>query len=42
VEAYRAGILERTWRLVARHRIAVLLVAAYLAVRMLLIFFGRR
>ncbi|NOT02829.1 MAG: serine/threonine protein kinase [Phycisphaerales bacterium] len=42
VEAYRAGVLERTWRLVVRHRIAVLLIVTYLAVRTLLIFFGRR
>lgn len=42
VKAYRAGVFERAWRLAARHRIAVFLVAAYLAVRTLLIFFGRR
>jgi serine/threonine protein kinase len=42
VSAYRENILERTARLLARHRAAVVLVAAYLLMRMLFILFSRR
>src|SRR6266700_356180 len=42
VSAYRENILERTFRLLARHRAAVVLVAAYLLMRMLFILFSRR
>ncbi len=42
VSAYRENILERTVRLLARHRAAVVLVAAYLLMRMLFILFSRR
>lgn len=42
VLAYREGILERVERLAARHRTAVLLVVAYLLMRvLLLLFLGR-
>jgi serine/threonine protein kinase len=37
VEAYREGIVDRTRRVVVRYRIPILLVAAYLAVRVLLL-----
>jgi len=39
VLAYREGILERAGRLAARHRTAVLLVLAYLFMRVLLLLF---
>ncbi len=39
VLAYREGILERAGRLAARHRTAVLLVLAYLLMRLLLLLF---
>jgi hypothetical protein len=42
VEAYPEGIFERLGRLVERNRIAVVLVLAYLLMRTLLLFFGRR
>jgi hypothetical protein len=42
VSAYRENILERTVRLLGRHRAAVVLVAAYLLMRMLFILFSRR
>jgi hypothetical protein len=40
VEAYREGLVERTRRVVARHRIPILLVAAYLVMRVLLLLFA--
>ena len=42
VLAYRETALERLGRLVARHQPLVLLVAAYLVMRILLFFFTRR
>jgi hypothetical protein len=42
VSAYRENILERTVRLLRRHRAAVVLVAAYLLMRVLFILFSRR
>jgi len=42
VNAYREGIVERTSRLYARHRTAVVLVMAYLVMRVLFILFSRR
>jgi hypothetical protein len=40
VEAYREGIFERTRRVVARYRLPILLVAAYLVMRVLLLLLG--
>jgi len=42
VTAYRENILERTARLVDRNRVAVVLVLAYLLMRLLFILFSRR
>ncbi len=42
VSAYRENIVEKTVRLLRRHRAAVVLVAAYLLMRMLFILFSRR
>jgi serine/threonine protein kinase len=42
VNAYRENILERTVRLLRRHRGAVVLVAAYLLMRILFVLFSRR
>jgi serine/threonine protein kinase len=42
VSAYRENIFERTLRLVNRHKVAVVLVLAYLAMRLLFILFSRR
>jgi len=42
VSAYRENILERAARLVDRNRVAVVLVAAYLLMRLLFILFSRR
>ena len=42
VTAYREGILQRAARLASRHRTAIVLVAAYLIARALLIFFTAR
>jgi serine/threonine protein kinase len=42
VSAYRENIIERTVRLVKRNRVAVVLVLAYLLMRMLFILFSRR
>ncbi len=42
VEAYRESLFERAARLGARHRTALLLLLAYLAMRVGLIFFARR
>jgi serine/threonine-protein kinase len=42
VSAYRENILERTVRLVDRNRVAVVLVLAYLLMRLLFILFSRR
>ncbi len=42
VAAYREGILQRAARVAARHRLAVLLVLAYLVMRVLLIFLSGR
>jgi hypothetical protein len=42
VSAYPEGLLERTSRLLARHRTAVFLVAAYLLMRILFILLARR
>ncbi len=42
VSAYRESLFERAARLLARHRTAVLLLLAYLAMRVGLIFFARR
>ncbi len=42
ISAYRENILEKTVRLLSRHRAAVVLVAAYLLMRMLFILFSRR
>ena len=41
VTAYRENIFERTARLVSRNRIAVVLVLAYLLMRLLFILFSR-
>ena len=41
VSAYRENILERTARLVSRNRVAVVLVVAYLFMRLLFILFSR-
>lgn len=41
VEAYREGPLERLWRVIKKYRTPILLVLAYLAVRMLLFFFAK-
>jgi eukaryotic-like serine/threonine-protein kinase len=41
VAAYREGILERSGRVFARHRVAIVLVAAYLLMRLLFILFSR-
>jgi len=42
VSAYRENIVEKTVRLLRRHRAAVVLVAAYLLMRVLFILFSRR
>ncbi|MGH9580979.1 MAG: serine/threonine-protein kinase [Terriglobales bacterium] len=42
VAAYREGILEKAARVAARHRTAILLVLAYLVMRVALIFWGHR
>jgi eukaryotic-like serine/threonine-protein kinase len=42
VSAYPEGLLERAGRLFARHRTAVVLLAAYLIMRVLFILFARR
>jgi serine/threonine protein kinase len=42
VSAYRENIFERTVRLVSRNRVAVVLVLAYLFMRLLFILFSRR
>jgi len=42
VTAYREGFFERAGRVSARHRVAIVLVTAYLLMRLLLIFFSRR
>ncbi|MCU1255115.1 MAG: serine/threonine protein kinase [Candidatus Angelobacter sp.] len=42
VSAYRENIFERTTRLVSRNRVAVVLVLAYLFMRLLFILFSRR
>ena len=41
VTAYREGICERAGRVFARHRVAIVLVAAYLLMRLLFILFSR-
>jgi len=41
VTAYRQGICERAGRVFARHRVAIVLVAAYLLMRLLFILFSR-
>jgi len=41
VTAYREGIFERARRVFARHRVAIVLVAAYLLMRLLFILFSR-
>ena len=41
VTAYRDGIFERAGRLFARHRVTIVLVAAYLLMRLLFILFSR-
>jgi eukaryotic-like serine/threonine-protein kinase len=41
VRAYREGIFERAVRVFARHRVAIVLVAAYLLMRLLFILFSR-
>ena len=42
VTAYQENILERAGRLVDRNRVAVVLVLAYLLMRLLFILFSRR
>ncbi|MGO9270214.1 MAG: serine/threonine-protein kinase [Terriglobia bacterium] len=42
VTAYRENFFERAGRVFARHRVAIVLVAAYLLMRLLLILFSRR
>jgi len=42
VSAYRENIFERTARLVSRNRVAVVLVLAYLFMRLIFILFSRR
>ena len=42
VTAYRENIFERTARLLGRNRVAVVLVLAYLFMRLLFILFSRR
>jgi hypothetical protein len=42
VSAYRENIFERTSRLLSRNRVAVVLVLAYLFMRLLFILFSRR
>ena len=42
VSAYRENIFERTARLVGRNRVAIVLVLAYLFMRLLFILFSRR
>jgi eukaryotic-like serine/threonine-protein kinase len=42
VNAYKENLLERTTRLLARHRTAVVLVGVYLLMRVLFILFARR
>jgi len=41
VLAHSEGVLERAGRVFARYRAAILLIAAYLVVRTLLLIFGR-
>jgi serine/threonine-protein kinase len=41
VTAYREGVFERASRVFARHRVAIVLVAAYLLMRLLFILFSR-
>jgi eukaryotic-like serine/threonine-protein kinase len=41
VTAYREGVFERALRLFTRHRVAIVLVAAYLLMRLLFILFSR-
>ena len=41
VLAYPEGLLERVGRIYARHRTAIVLVAAYLLMRVLFILFAR-
>jgi eukaryotic-like serine/threonine-protein kinase len=41
VSAYRENLVERTVRLVSRHRVAVVLILAYLFMRLLFILFSR-
>jgi serine/threonine protein kinase len=42
VSAHREGLLERTWRVVSRYRVPILLVLSYLLMRVALLFFSRR
>ena len=42
VSAYREDLAERTVRLVSRNRVAVVLILAYLFMRLLFILFSRR
>jgi hypothetical protein len=42
VLAYREGLLERVGRIYARHRTAIVLVAAYLLMRVLFVLLARR
>jgi serine/threonine-protein kinase len=42
ISAYREGIVERGMRLLERHRVAVVLVLAYIAMRVLFILFSHR
>jgi hypothetical protein len=42
VTAYRENLVERTVRLVSRNRVAVVLILAYLFMRLLFILFSRR
>ncbi len=42
VTAYRENLVERAGRVFARHRVAIVLVAAYLLMRLLVILFSRR
>jgi hypothetical protein len=42
VSAYRENLLERAARLIKRHQVAVVLVLAYLLMRMLFLFISRR
>jgi len=42
VGAYRENLLERAWRVLSRNRMAVILILAYLIMRLVLLFFSRR